>query len=93
MESAELYEMAIYVTRDALITALIVVVPMLLAALLIGFVISIFQAVTQINEMTLTFVPKIIGVAVVGVIALPWIAGRIVAFAIRVFGYVGGAPM
>ena len=93
MESSELYEMAIYITRNALITALIVVVPMLLAALLIGFVISIFQAVTQINEMTLTFVPKIIGVAVVGVIALPWIAGRLVDITTKIFGYLGGAPM
>ncbi|MDP6418790.1 MAG: flagellar biosynthesis protein FliQ [Candidatus Krumholzibacteria bacterium] len=75
--------------REALLVTLKVAGPMLAAALLIGLVVSIFQAVTQINEMTMTFVPKIIGILLTGVLVLPWVLGVMVAFSRRLFGLIG----
>ena len=57
-------QMVVSIGREALTVVLMVSGPMLLFGLIIGLVISIFQAITQINEMTLTFVPKILAVAV-----------------------------
>ena len=54
--------------------------PALLVALFIGIMISIFQATTQINEMTLTFVPKIIGVTLVLIFTMPWMMNKMVEF-------------
>lgn len=59
--------------RHAMEITLMVAAPMLLAALIIGLIVSIFQAATQINEQTLSFIPKLVGVFVVIVIAGPWI--------------------
>jgi flagellar biosynthetic protein FliQ len=58
--------------RVAIEVTLLVATPMFLAALLTGLVVSIFQAATQINEMTLTFVPKLIAIFVTLVVAGPW---------------------
>ena len=55
--------------------------PMLLAGLVIGLVVSIFQAVTSIQEATLTFIPKIIGLALIIVILGPWMLGQLVSYA------------
>jgi flagellar biosynthetic protein FliQ len=60
------------VGRDAIITLLKVSAPLLLCGLIVGVVISLFQALTQIQEMTLVFVPKIIAMFVVLVLALPF---------------------
>jgi len=73
-------QFVIDIGREALITTLKVSGPMLAAALIIGLAVSIFQAVTQINEMTMTFVPKIIGILVTGLLVLPWVMGVMVAF-------------
>ena len=54
--------------------------PALIIAMLIGIIISIFQATTQINEMTLTFVPKIIGVTLVVILTMPWMMNKMVEF-------------
>ena len=54
--------------------------PFLLTALLVGLVISIFQAVTQIQEMTLTFVPKILAMILVFILTLPWALKKLVTF-------------
>lgn len=59
--------------REMILTALMLAAPLLGAGLLIGLAVSIFQAVTQINEMTLTFVPKIIVVGLSLGFFLPWI--------------------
>jgi flagellar biosynthetic protein FliQ len=59
--------------RHAMEVTLLVAAPMLLTALIIGLVVSIFQAATQINEQTLSFIPKLVGVFFVLVIAGPWI--------------------
>ena len=65
-------EAAIYIIRQALKLVLMLSGPPLLAGLVVGMLISIFQAATQIQEMTLSFVPKIIAVFVVLIIFLPW---------------------
>ena len=75
--------------REALLVTLKVAGPMLVAALIIGLIISIFQAVTQINEMTMTFVPKIVGILVTGVLLLPWVIGVMVTFTRHLFTLAG----
>ncbi len=59
--------------------------PPLLAALIIGLVVSIFQAATQINEMTLSFIPKLIGMFVVLIITGPWMVSMMVDYIQRLF--------
>ena len=59
--------------------------PVLLAALFTGLIVSLFQAATQINEMTLTFIPKILAVFAVLVLAGPWLIGLITDFTHRLF--------
>jgi flagellar biosynthetic protein FliQ len=58
--------------RTAMEVTLMVAAPMLLVALIIGLVVSIFQAATQINEATLSFIPKLVGIFVALVVAGPW---------------------
>ena len=72
--------------RQALELTLMISAPPLLAALIIGLVVSIFQAATQINEMTLTFIPKLIGLFGVLVISGPWMVGLMVDYIQRLFG-------
>jgi len=78
-------EMVVTIGREALTAVLMVSAPLLLVALVVGLVISIFQAVTQINEMTLTFVPKILGVALALLIFLPWMINLLTDFARHMF--------
>lgn len=73
-------QMVLDLGRQALVTTLMVAGPMLAAALLIGLLVSVFQAVTQINEMTMTFVPKIVGILVVGLVTLPWVLQVMLSF-------------
>ncbi len=70
---------------ETLKVALILSLPMLLAGLIAGLAISIFQATTQINEMTLSFIPKIIVVAVVMIITMPWMMNTMIDFTVRLF--------
>ncbi len=58
--------------QEALKTAIFLSAPLLISALVVGLAVSVFQAVTQINEATLTFIPKIVVIAVVLVLAGPW---------------------
>ncbi len=64
------------ISREAIFTLLKVVTPVLLVALFIGLIIGIFQALTQIQEMTLAFVPKIIGVFVALIILFPFMLNQ-----------------
>ncbi len=75
----------IQLAQEALRVTLLVAGPMLLAGMLVGLLISIFQAATQINEMTMTFVPKIVAVMLVLVLALPWIIAQLTAFTRGIF--------
>ena len=65
--------------------ALYLSMPMLLAGLIAGLIISIFQATTQINEMTLSFVPKILIVIVVAILTVPWMMNMMIEFTTRLF--------
>ncbi len=76
---------AVDLVRDALTVMLILSAPILVAGLLIGLVISLLQAVTQIQEQTLSFVPKIVGMAIVAIIAAPWMFHTMIEFAARMF--------
>lgn len=69
--------------RDSLMMALLLGLPILAVCLLVGLVVSLFQAVTQINEMTLSFVPKLIGVGAVILILGPWMLEQIIRFTVR----------
>lgn len=75
---------------QALELTLMISAPLLLAALLIGLVISVFQAATQINEMTLTFIPKLIGIFIVLIIAGPWMLELLVDYIQRLFNGIPG---
>ena len=59
--------------------------PMLLAGLIAGLISSIFQATTQINEMTMSFVPKILIVIVVAILTMPWMMNMMIEFTTRLF--------
>lgn len=66
-------EALITLAQETIKTILLVSAPMLICGLIVGLVISIFQAVTQINEITISYVPKIIAILVAFLIAAPWI--------------------
>ena len=68
--------------------ALMLALPGLLTGMLLGLAVSIFQATTQINEMTLSFIPKILGVVTVIVLTMPWMLNSMIDFATGVFNMI-----
>lgn len=78
-------ETVMTIGRQALELTLLVSAPLLLTALVIGLFVSIFQAATQINEMTLSFIPKLLGMFVVLIIAGPWMIGMLLDYMQRLF--------
>lgn len=84
MEEAKLIALGI----DTFKTSLYLSLPTLLAGLIAGLAISIFQATTQINEMTLSFIPKILLVVVVIIFTMPWMMNLMSEFTIRVFNMI-----
>ncbi|MEN4053815.1 MULTISPECIES: flagellar biosynthesis protein FliQ [Sulfurimonas] len=83
MES-KLIELGVETFKIALYLAL----PGLLTGMLIGLAVSIFQATTQINEMTLSFIPKIIGVVIVIVLTMPWMLNEMTDFSTHIFALI-----
>jgi len=83
-------QMAVEICKDAVWTTLLVAAPMLIAGLVVGIAVSLFQSVTQIHEMTLTFIPKILAVVVVLILALPWIIRVLLSYTAEVFTLIGG---
>lgn len=75
----------IHLARETFFTAILISAPILIASAIVGLIISIFQSATSINEMTLSFVPKLIVIAVVTIITLPWIIDVLVSFAKGLF--------
>jgi len=73
-------DLVVGVMAEAIKVTLLVSAPVLLVGLVVGVVISLFQAVTQVQEMTLVFVPKIVAVLVALVAALPWMLNLLVSF-------------
>jgi len=68
--------------------ALLLALPGLLTGMLLGLAVSIFQATTQINEMTLSFIPKILGVVVVIILTMPWMLNSMIDFSTNVFNMI-----
>jgi flagellar biosynthetic protein FliQ len=75
----------ISLAQNALVLALMLAAPILLTSLIIGIFISLFQAATQINEATLTFVPKIVGVSLMLALLGSWMAQQLLTFTSNLF--------
>jgi len=73
------------ISRQTFTTILLVGGPVLVVSLVIGLIISLFQAITSLQEMTLTFVPKIIAVFITLLVALPWMVKVMVGFTVSIF--------
>ena len=86
-------ELVVEIVQRAIEVAILLAAPVLVSSLLIGLLISLFQAVTQINEATLTFLPKILTAGLALAFFLPWMLSVIIGFASRLFmnlaGYTG----
>jgi len=78
----------IQIGSEAVKMVLLISLPMLGVALVVGISISLFQAVTQIQEMTLTFVPKIIAVFIAIIVAAPWMTEKMVSFTRDLFSII-----
>ena len=72
--------------REALLTVLIVASPIMGIGLAVGLVISLFQSMTQLQEQTLSFVPKIVAMIGVALLLVPWLAGRLLTYAQTMLG-------
>ncbi|MGA1846858.1 flagellar biosynthesis protein FliQ [Deferribacter abyssi] len=77
-------DFVIEITTKTLELTLMIAAPMLIFGLVVGLIISIFQAVTQIQEMTLTFIPKILAVVVALIIFFPWIIDKLISFTVSI---------
>ncbi|CAG9253833.1 flagellar biosynthesis protein FliQ [Paraburkholderia unamae] len=78
-------EMVMTLAHDAMYVALLLAAPLLLVSLVVGLVVSLFQAATQINESTLSFIPKLIAIAVTLVIAGPWMLTKMLDYMHHMF--------
>lgn len=78
-------ELIIGVLKEVFWTTFLVLLPVLGVALIVGIFVSVFQAATSIQEMTLTFVPKLIASALVIIFMLPWMLDKMVAITIKMF--------
>ncbi|MGZ6370628.1 MAG: flagellar biosynthesis protein FliQ [Bdellovibrionota bacterium] len=82
-------EMVMALGQEAIKTTIYLAAPMLLAAMVIGIIVSILQAITQINESTLTFIPKMVAVLVVLTVMAPWMLEVLQHYATEVLGSAG----
>ncbi len=82
-------ELILKLGQDTIRTTALLASPLLISALVVGLIVSIFQAVTQINEATLTFIPKMLVVGVVLVIAAPWMMDIMNQFTVQLFENLG----
>lgn len=82
-------EMAVYVLKETLWLSLLLSAPVLVAGLVIGLAVGVFQSVTQIHEMTLTFIPKILAVVGVILVLFPWMIQSMLAFTRNIFTLMG----
>jgi flagellar biosynthesis protein FliQ len=78
-------DLIIQLGQETLKTTVLVSAPILVTTLVVGLLVSIFQALTQINESTLTFIPKMIVVGLVIVLAGPWMLDQMKNFTVRIF--------
>ena len=82
-------ELIMNIGSEAIKTAMLLAGPLLVSAMLIGIVVSVLQAVTQINEATLTFIPKMVGVVVVLAVMAPWMLRVLQDYTIFILGNAG----
>ncbi|WP_428939484.1 flagellar biosynthesis protein FliQ [Fontivita pretiosa] len=73
--------------RETLVLTLTIAAPMLVIGMIVGIIISLFQAVTQIQEQTLTFVPKITAMIAAAIVLMPWIGQRLLDYAQLMFSF------
>jgi flagellar biosynthetic protein FliQ len=78
--------------QNAVMTALIIAGPILLVSLIVGSLVSLFQAATQIHEATLTFIPKMIGIGIVLAIMGSWMGEKMLSFTISIFSNLATMP-
>ena len=81
--------LAMDVAEDAIYTLLLTATPIMSVGLAVGLVIALFQALTQIQEMTLSFIPKILLTAIVMIITMPWMLELIMDFTVDLFKIIG----
>ncbi|MGA9322995.1 MAG: flagellar biosynthesis protein FliQ [Xanthobacteraceae bacterium] len=86
MTGAEVMDVA----RDAIVTLILVTAPLMIVGLVVGVVVSLFQALTQIQEATLVFIPKILAIFVTLLLALPFMADALHANFMRITAHIGG---
>ncbi len=82
-------ELVLRLAQDTLKVTAMIAGPMLIGALVVGLIVSVLQAITQINEATLTFIPKMVIVAVVFLIAAPWMIDVMTSFTVNLFESIG----
>ena len=78
-------ELVIRLGQDALRTTAMLAAPLLISTLVVGLAVSVFQALTQINEATLTFIPKMIVIALVIILAGPWMMDVMSSYTVNLF--------
>lgn len=78
-------EFVISFARQAIELTLMIAMPMLLVGLIVGLTVSVFQAATQLQEMTLTFIPKIVSIFLALLVAFPWIMDKLINFTRDIF--------
>lgn len=81
-------QMMTAILKDTFVTMLLIVGPVVLLSLIIGFVISLFQATTQIQEQTLTFVPKLFSIVIAITLSSPYWMNQLVSFFNRITEYI-----
>jgi flagellar biosynthesis protein FliQ len=84
-------ESVVTIGQHALTVMLLLAAPLLLTSLVVGLIVSVLQAATQINEMTLSFIPKLLGTMVALVVAGPWMLTFFVDYVRRLFESIPGA--
>lgn len=78
-------ELVIEILKEVFYTTFIILLPVLGVSLVVGIVVSIFQAATSIQETTLTFVPKILVTAITIILLLPWMMDKVISFTTKIF--------
>jgi flagellar biosynthetic protein FliQ len=78
-------DQAVDLVRNTLLLALLVAAPMLIVGMLVGIFVSLAQAVTQIQEQTLTFIPKIVAMVASAIVLMPWMSHRLMEYATAMF--------
>ena len=78
----------VYIGRETLMTSIYILAPILGIGLIVGLLVAIFQAITQIHEMTLTFIPKMAVVGLTLIILMPWFLDVLLAFTREIFSQI-----